>query len=694
MQLISTLKSRFRASVRLKLLSMVLLPLLVVLPVLIGLVLYWGSTAYDRLLIFKVGSDLVIARRYFDQLLLSVGGNIETLAQSRHLDDALAIRADQVMRQFLTEAKTKGGFDFLDLVSPRGEVLASAADTELSAAARTNRLPWPVVESAARGHASTAIDIYGEDQLGAIGLKLRERAHIDLLETKNAAPTDRQSETRGMVVHSAAPVFDRKGEVIAVLEGGQLLNRNLDFVDNMNNIIYREDSLPSGSHGTATLFLDDVRIATNVRLFQGKRALGTRVSMEVRDKVLGRGETWRDRAFVVNDWYVSGYEPILDSRGRRVGMLYVGFLEEPFREAKLTGLAAIVLLFVAISLAGAVWSLKWARRIFQPLERMNQTMSEVEAGEAGARVGALESRDEIGALAQHLDQLLDTLEKRNRELKHYADELDLKVAERTAALEAANRSLVDAQKQLVMSEKLAAIGQLTAGVAHEINNPIAVIQGNLDLARQVLGPAAQPVIGELRLIDAQVNRIRVIVAKLLQFARPAEFAGYVEAVDVNALIGDCLLLVRHELKSAEIVVAQDLAATCSAGINRNELQQVMINLLVNAIQAMPEGGKLTIASRDWDRKGVALSVRDTGHGVAPEDLSRVFDAFFTTKKQHGTGLGLSISYALVERYGGKITLESEYGKGATFTVWLLTEPEYRTDAVLPYAADPQARRAV
>jgi two-component system NtrC family sensor kinase len=186
--------------------------------------------------------------------------------------------------------------------------------------------------------------------------------------------------------------------------------------------------------------------------------------------------------------------------------------------------------------------------------------------------------------------------------------------------------------------------------------------------------------GELRLMDAQVNRIRTIVAKLLQFARPADFAGYVEAVEVNSLVGDCLLLVRHELKGAVIEVTQDLAATRSAGINRNELQQVMINLLVNAIQAMPNGGSLTIATNDWDDKGVVIHVRDTGPGVAPEDMSRVFNAFFTTKKQHGTGLGLSISYALVERYGGQITLESEYGKGATFTVWLLTEPEYSADA--------------
>ena len=438
MQLLDSLKSG--STVAIGLLSMVLLPLFVVLPILIGLVLYWGSVAYDRLLIFKVGSDLVIASRYFDEVVQSVGSNIENLAQSRRLDDALDTHDEKLLRKLLIDVKTKGGFDFLDFVAPNGKVLISAADSESIPVTQVNRLPWLVVESAVHGQAKTAIDIYSEEQLGAIDITLRERAHIQLLATKNAAPTDITFESRGMVVHAAAPLFDREGKVTGVLEGGQLLNRNLDFVDNMNNIIYREDSLPQGSRGTATLFLDDVRIATNVRLFHGTRALGTRVSKEVRDKVLGQGATWRDRAFVVDDWYVSGYEPILDSRGHRVGMLYVGFLEAPFREAKVVGLAAIVLLFVLISLAGAVWSLNWARRIFRPLERMNQTMSEVEAGVADARVGALESRDEIGALAQHFDELLDALQRRNRELEDYAGALDLKVAERTAELEAANRS--------------------------------------------------------------------------------------------------------------------------------------------------------------------------------------------------------------------------------------------------------------
>src|SRR3546814_2093946 len=134
---------------------------------------------------------------------------------------------------------------------------------------------------------------------------------LDLVPTPNAVPTDRNVETRGMVVQSSTPVVLPGGRQGALV-GGMLLNQNLEFIDTINALVYREASLPEGSQGTATLFLDDVRISTNVRLFEGRRALGTRVSSIVRRTVLGKGETWLDRAFVVHDWYISGSEPIVD----------------------------------------------------------------------------------------------------------------------------------------------------------------------------------------------------------------------------------------------------------------------------------------------------------------------------------------------------------------------------------------------
>ena len=672
-----SLAERLAGSVRAKLLVLVLAPLLLGVPLLLGLVWSWGNEAYERLLGFKISSDLVTAHEYFERVKSGVGRDLSALANSRLLANAMAHSAPATLQRQLQSMALADGLDFLRLLNADGTLRASAAQSSQLPAAW---LAMPAVAAALAGGAFTSIELVGPNAPEHIDPALRRRAYLPLVPTEAAAPDPRSVEDRGMVIHAAAPVLDDAGRLAGVLEGGVLLNGNLAIVDRINAIVYKEGSLPLGSLGTATLFLGDTRIATNVRLFEGRRALGTRVSKAVRDQVLGAGKDWLGTAFVVNDHYVSGYEPVVNGAGERIGMLYVGFLEAPLRQAKQLGMFALFAIFLVVSGIGTVLSLRWARSVFKPIERMNAVIQRIERGDAAARVGPLASRDEVGRLAGEFDHLLDTLAAKQAELRRWADELDRKVMERTAELAETNASLRRAQQQLVMSEKLAAIGELTAGVAHEINNPVAVIQGNLDVLREVLGPDAEPVREEIRLIHQQADRIRQIVTKLLQFARPGEFAGYVEAVDVNGLINDCLVLTRHNLEKREIEVHTRLEAGVGIEINRSELQQVLINLIVNAVQAMPNGGRLDLASADWFEDGLHLGavihVSDTGQGIAGEDLDRIFDPFFTTKKGSGTGLGLSISYTIVQRYGGRITVSSTPGAGSAFSVWLRSQPEY------------------
>jgi signal transduction histidine kinase len=459
----------------------------------------------------------------------------------------------------------------------------------------------------------------------------------------------------------------------AALVGGILLNQNLGFVDTINDLIYHGSGLPEASQGTVTLFLDDIRISTNVRLFENRRALGTRVSAEVRNAVLDRGGTWFDSAFVVNDRYISGYEPILDSTNRRVGMLYAGFLQKPFTEAKRQTLLEIALAFLVAVAATVPLFLRWAGDIFRPLERMTGTIAKVESGELNARTGAVDDRNEIGQVAVHLDRLLDQIHERDVQLRQWNEELNQRVEERTSKLQLAHQQLEATTKQLIMSEKLAAIGEITAGVAHEINNPIAVMQGNLEVIRDLMGNSADEATTEFRLIDEQLHRISEIVTRLLQFAKPQEYAGYADHYDVANVVTDTLPLVQHLLNKTTITVEKDYRASRSISMNRTEFQQVLVNLLVNAIHAMPNGGTLTLRTFDRDegvRHGVVVEVTDAGAGMPPEILQRIFDPFFTTKRREGTGLGLSISQMLVTRQNGKISAESEPGKGTTFTVWL------------------------
>jgi two-component system, NtrC family, sensor kinase len=674
-------------SVRNKLLAMALLPLLVAFPMLVLALALWGNVAYDRLLITKVRSDLAVAHGYFEQVLSEVGSGTQGVAGSQALYTALRPANPTERREVgeqLALARERLGLDFLLLYTPQGQPLARAVPSGLSQADAS--APIPLMPSAlggavsenGRAAARARLLVLEPDALDALAPHLSPRLRIPLVATRNAAPDTRETEHRAMVMLATHPVRDAAGQTIALLAGGLLLNQNLDFIDHINRIVYPEGSLPFGSQGTATLFMDDVRITTNVRLFQDQRAIGTRVSQTVRDAVLGRGQTWLDRAFVVNDWYVSAYEPLLDAHDQRIGMLYVGYLEAPFRLVRYAMLGVMGLIFLGVMALSAWFSLRWARSIFQPVQRMNRTMQLVEEGQSAARVGEIAARDELGALAGHLDELLDVIDEKTAALQRWGEELDHKVAERTAELEASNASLQLAQQQLVKSEKLAAIGQLTASIAHEINNPIAVMQGNLDLMRETLGAASRPVASELRLLDEQVERMRIIVTQLLQYARPTEYAGYVETLDINRTMEDCLVLVGHLLAQTHIAVERDLQATRRAGCNRQELQQVVINLLINAIQAMPQGGVLRLLTRDWvdeaGRGGVRLWVQDTGPGLSAEVLERLFRPFFTTKND-GNGLGLWISQGLVERYGGHITAENlSGGSGASFCVAVLTEP--------------------
>ena len=656
-----------RRSIRVRLLLLALLPLGIVLPVLLAVLTIWGGDYLDRLLIAKVRADLAVAHGYYERVAEGVGRSVEGLAGSARLARVLEQAAgerDGAAAELLASARVGMKLDFLYFLDVDRNSAAIAA--------------WPVLAVAGAGHALTGTDMMSAEQLRLLDPRLAEQARTAILATANAAPDARAIEDRGLVIHAAAPVRDAAGRLRGVLAGGVLLNKNLEFIDRLNEIVYPDGTLLLGSQGTATLFLGDVRVATNVRLFEGGRAIGTRVSAAVHQAVLDEGRTWLDRAFVVSDWYVSGYEPLLDSHGRRVGMLYVGFLDGPFAAAKRGALGLVVGLFAVAMVLAGVFAFFWARRVFRPIERMHVTMNAIEQDDADARVGAVTSHDELGDLAAHFDRLLDRLQAQAASLKRWGEALDGEVAKRTAELEQAVADLKAAQSQLVMNEKLAAIGQLTAGVAHEINNPVAVIQGNLDVLRDILGPAAKPVEPEVRLIQEQVHRIRLIVAKLLQFARPQDYVGYLEPVAPAALIQDSLVLVGHLLKRGTIAVEQHLDSVRNVLCNRNELQQVLINLMVNAIQAMPDGGVLTLAAEDWDESdmpvGLRLVVADTGPGLTPAERERLFKPFYTARKPDGTGLGLWVSQSLVERYGGRITVDSEAGRGSRFSVWLRFEP--------------------
>lgn len=279
-----------RRSIRVRLLLLALLPLGIVLPVLLAVLTTWGDDYLNRLLIAKVRADLAVAHGYFERVTESVGSSVEGLAGSARLANALAHSLgapDGAAPELLAGARAGMKLDFLYFL-----------DVDRDAAALAD---WPVLAGAGAGRARTGTDVMSAEQLRLLDPRLAEQARTAILATANATPDDRASEERGLVIHAAAPVYDAAGRLRGVLAGGVLLNKNLEFIDRVNEIVYPDGALLLGSRGTATLFLGDVRVATNVRLFEGGRAIGTRVSAAVHRAVLDEGQTWLDRAFVVTD---------------------------------------------------------------------------------------------------------------------------------------------------------------------------------------------------------------------------------------------------------------------------------------------------------------------------------------------------------------------------------------------------------
>jgi len=225
------------------------------------------------------------------------------------------------------------------------------------------------------------------------------------------------------------------------------------------------------------------------------------------------------------------------------------------------------------------------------------------------------------------------------------------------------------ESQLIQSEKMAAIGQLAAGIAHELRNPLAIVMNALYDVRQVLGTAPAEVLEDLHIAEEEISRAQAIIKNLLEFSR--ESGPDVERVDVNDLLSRTVHLMQKYLQNAGVRVSADLGEIPACAVNPNAMRQILLNLITNAVQAMPRGGELFLRTGRANGDRVQLEVRDTGVGIPAAHLHDIFNPFYTTKAPgQGTGLGLSVVHSILQRYRGEIRVTSELGSGTTFTIEL------------------------
>ncbi len=551
-----------------------------------------------------------------------------------------------------------------------------------------SHLPEKAIKGLSLGISQTFFQAMSQEELTKISPALALQAEI-------VDQTDGSIKTTALVSRFLIPILNEHGKLEWVVDSGTVFNNRTLLVDRIRDLIYPKGELIEGSFGAVALFLDNFRISTNIPihssfankfLHQG-RAIGTRVSPEIEQQVLNGGERWVGRYNEYDDWYISAYQPLKDINGKVIGMLYTGYLEWPLLKQYLLGLVEAGVIIIVTLLLSTIFVHRGAQNLFQPIEKIHHVVKSVQMGK-NVRIGdlGLDHTHEIASLAKQFDNMLEQLQQRNIEIQRASKELESKVESRTASLQEKTieleqyiQLLKQTQDKLIISEKLASLGALAAGIAHEINNPTAVILGNAELIKYELGDGASVVSGELDAIMEQIDRIRNITRSLLQYSRQGGIQDEVTWQYINPIIEESVILIRagsHKKMEIEF----DFQHPPRVEVNRHHLLQVLVNLQMNAISAMNNQGKLIIRSRTWcqDGKeiGAIIEIEDFGCGMTSEQLSRIFDPFYTTKRE-GTGLGLSVSQSLLSQADGEIRVRSQLGKGSVFTVYLPTKSSQR-----------------
>lgn len=602
----------------------------------------------------QIHNDLNAAKVVLEQEMQRLHEVVRFSARSTALLTGLRETDLEKLSAELAAIRQREQIDVFNITDLQGRSLLGAADDNL--------LPAPdyALQALETGHYHGTV-LFSESELHRESAELAARARIfGPLSDKVLL------EQRGIFLVAAIRLVDQRGDAVGCLYGGIMLNNNQALVDRIRELVYGPDQFDGTAVGSATIFLDKLRVATTIRMQDGQRALGTQVSQEVARAVLQRGETWLARARVVDDWYLTAYEPIVDDRSKPIGALYVGLLERPFVAVKQRSYLILFGLLVFGCLLGGLLSGFLARRLSRPVLELAGSAEKIAAGERDVPL-PVGGQDEVGHLADAFAKMAGALKESDAELQELNRQLEKKVDARTSELEVKSMQLIKTQEQLLRHEKLAAIGSLATGVAHEINNPAAIIRGNVEILQMSLAEEA-PEQEETREIMKQVERVSLITKNLLTFAGKQEFAA--EQVELNPLLDDILTQISHQQPLGEVEVERNFSEIPPIPGDRERLRQVFTNIILNALQSMQGEGVLSLSSR-VEKDSVVVRVADTGLGIPGDLKEKVFNPFFTTKKR-GTGLGLSVSYGIVQAHEGEIELLDDVSAGACFQVTLPT----------------------
>jgi two-component system NtrC family sensor kinase len=588
----------------------------------------------------RVGRDMELAQAFYKLKLDEVAaishrlvldrGVVENAAAAAAGDGAALDVIDGQIENKIT-VLALGGTHLIALLDEEGDLVVGrvlAPDGTLSPLRMGGS--WgdlPIVATAlATGEEQRGTEIVPVGYLQTVGLA--DQARVPLLETARAAPEpfDPREGSAGLALIGVSPLEDDAGQSAGAVMSAYLFNNDFTLVDRIKEV---------AGIDTVTIFLGDLRVSTNVMTRQGARAVGTRISQEVYDVVLEQGQDYVGQAFVVNDTFITRYAPLRDHLGAVVGSLYVGARESTFRALVEAFNNRVAIIAVLTIVAAAILAVPISRWIAGPITRLSEATQKLAQGDMGVRV-EMEGGGELARLSSSFNQMVERLQQTQAELLH--------------------------------KQKLASMGQLAAGVAHEINNPLGTIHLYAGALRKEL-PPDDPHRGDLDVILRETDRCKTIVGDLLNFARQQEVLA--QPTEIHDLLEQAIGAVRPHPQFEQVVIHRDYAIGLPPiEADPAQLLQVFVNLLNNAAEAIEGPGTITLTTRP-SGSTVVVNVADTGCGIPEENLGRLFTPFFTTKGPgRGTGLGLSIVYGIIKMHRGQITVQSRVGEGTTFTVTL------------------------
>ena len=594
----------------------------------------------------KVKNDLNSAREIYLQEINRVQNAVRFTALRFFLKDAISENDQETLSKELDRIRRAESLDVLTLTDSSGKVvIRSRNPSVVGDNQEEDKLVGGILSN---GEVLAGILIVPSTELIKEGEDLAERAHIQFISTLKAKKTEETESTSGMMIKAGAPVFGYNGGLVGILYGGSLINRDYKIVDKVKETVYKGETFKGKDVGTATIFQGDLRISTNVKTKDASRAIGTRVSEEVYEQVLINGLPWVARAFVVNDWYKTAYEPIRDIDDEIVGILYVGTLEQPFTYmARNILIIFFVIVAVATALAASL-EMILTKKISRPLERMLEATKELSEGDLGYELDTETGTIELDTLAASFNEMSAQLRAREESLKT--------INEKLAAL---NKTYLD----------------LVGFVSHELKGVVATTNMNAAAVRdELFGQINSKQKKSLVSVTRNLDYLRETVKKFLDLSRIEK--GELEVNRKNLRLKEdifdpCLEIFSGQIAEKEMEIINNIAPEIRLQADIDLLRIAANNLMGNAVKYGLDKGKVILGSEDLGRK-VQVEIYNDSRPIQEQEKEKLFKKFsrletLKEKEVKGTGLGLFVTREIIIKHGGDIWVEpKENGNSFVF----------------------------